>query len=111
MSHGYIDGCTSRSAATSDTMTCSRLINDLVGTGEDRRRDGKAERARGIEIDGQPEFTRRLDRQSGRMRALEDLVDVARLTVEQIAVIGGERDQSPFDGKDAEGIDHRQPRI
>jgi hypothetical protein len=26
----------------------SGLVNDLVGTGEDRRRDGKAERSRGI---------------------------------------------------------------
>ena len=84
----------------------SRLVNDLVGTGEDRRRDGKAERSRGIEIDDQPEFTGRLDRQIGGMRALEDLIDVTRRAAEQIAVIGGERDQSPVDDKDPEGVDH-----
>jgi hypothetical protein len=61
------------SAATSAPINFSRLINDLVGTGEDCRRDGKAERSRGIEIDGQPEFTGRLDRQFGGMRALGNL--------------------------------------
>ena len=89
----------------------SRLVNDLVGTGEDRRRDGKAERSRGIEIDDQPEFTGRLDRQIGGMRAIEDLVDVTRRAAEQIAVIGGERDQSTVDGKDSEGVNHGYPRI
>ena len=36
---------------TSNRITFSGLINDLVGTGEDRRRGGKVERSRGIEID------------------------------------------------------------
>src|SRR6516164_538012 len=99
------------SAATSAPINFSRLINDLVGTGEDCRRDGKAERSRSIEIDGQPEFTGRLDRQIGGMRAPEDLVDLTRRTTEQVPVIGGERDQSPVDGKDAEGVDHGQPRL
>src|SRR6516164_2194507 len=45
------------------------------------------------------------------MRALEDLVDVTRRSAEQVAVIGGKRDQSSFDGEDAEGVDHGQPRI
>ena len=61
----HVDGFTFRSAATSARIDFGRLINDLVGAGEDRRRDGKAERSRGIEIDGQPEFTGRLDRQIG----------------------------------------------
>src|SRR6202008_1489697 len=89
----------------------SRLVNNLVGTGEECRRDGKAERSRGIEIDDQPEFTGRLDWQISRTRALEDLVDVTCRAAEQVAVIGGERDQSPFDGKDAEGVDHGQPSV
>ena len=87
------------------------LINDLVGTGKDRRRDGKAEQSSGIAIDGQPKLTGRLDRQIGGMRALEDLVDVTRRAAEQVAVISGERDQSPFDGKDSEGVDHGTPRL
>ena len=79
--------------------------------GEDCRRDGEAERSRSIEIDGQPEFTGRLDRQIGGMRAPEDLVDVTRRAAEQIAVIGGERDQSSLNGKDTKGVDHGQPII
>ena len=35
-------------------LLLSRLVDNLVGTGEDRRRDGKAERSRSIEIDYQP---------------------------------------------------------
>jgi len=47
---GYTGGCISGST-TSNRITFSGLINDLVDTGEDRRRDGKVERSRGIEID------------------------------------------------------------
>src|SRR5215469_10968417 len=93
------------SAATSNADLLNRLVNDLVGTAEDRGRDGKAERSRGIEIDDQPEFTGRLDRQIGGMRAVEDLIDVTRRAAEQIAVIGGERDQTTVDGKDPKGVD------
>ncbi len=51
---------------------------------------GKIERSRGIEIDDQPKFTGRLDRQIRGTRALEDLVDITFRAAEQVAVIGGE---------------------
>ena len=47
----HIDGCTPGSAARSAPINFSGLINNLVGTGQDRRRDLKVERSRGIEID------------------------------------------------------------
>jgi hypothetical protein len=49
-----------------------RLLDDLVGAGEDRWRDGQAERSGGLEIDDQLESGRLLDRQIGRLLALED---------------------------------------
>ena len=47
-------------------------FNDIVGAGEDRRRDREAERVGGLEIDDELEFGRLLDRQIGRFGALED---------------------------------------
>jgi len=49
-----------------------RLFDDLLGAGEDRWRDRQAERLGGIEIDHQLEGRRLLDRQIGRLRALQD---------------------------------------
>ena len=54
----------------------SRLsLNNLVGAGEDRGRHDEAERLRGLEIDHQLEIGRLLDRQIGRLGAVEDLSD------------------------------------
>src|SRR5262249_23930491 len=50
--------------------------DDLVGAREDRWRHGKAELSRGLEIDDQLECRRLLDRQIGRLGALEDLSDI-----------------------------------
>jgi hypothetical protein len=50
------------------------LLNHFVGAGEDRWRHGEAKRIRGLEIDDQLERSRLLDRQIGRIGALEDLL-------------------------------------
>jgi hypothetical protein len=49
----------------------------LVGAGEERGRHGEAERSRGLEVDHQFEFGRRLHWQVGWLLAPEDAVDVA----------------------------------
>ncbi len=55
-------------------------FNDLVGTGEDRGRDCKAERVRGLEVDDKLEFGRLINRDVARVGPVEDLVHVIRDT-------------------------------
>src|SRR5438132_1952197 len=47
-------------------------FDDLVSAGEDRRRDREAKRFGGVEVDDQLEGGGLLDRQIGRLGALED---------------------------------------
>ena len=51
-------------------------FDDLVGAGEDRRRDREAACICSLEIDHQLEFCRLLDRQIGRLGAVENFSDV-----------------------------------
>ena len=51
------------------------LFDHLVDAGQHRRRHGKAEGFGGLEIHHQLEPGRPLDRQVGRLRTLENLVD------------------------------------
>ena len=53
-----------------------RLLNHRVRAQQQRLRDGDTERLRGFEVDDQLELRRLLDGEVGRLRALEDLVDV-----------------------------------
>jgi hypothetical protein len=50
-----------------------RSLDHLVGATEQRQRHGEAERFRGLEIDDQLDFRGPLDRQIGRLLALEKL--------------------------------------
>ena len=55
------------------SVTAIASIDDLVGAGEEQSRHGEAERFGGIEIDDQLESGRLLNRQVGRLGAVEDL--------------------------------------
>jgi hypothetical protein len=50
-------------------------LDHLVGGGQQRFRDGKAERLGGFEVDHQFELGRLLNRQIGGASALEDAID------------------------------------
>src|ERR1700730_7842357 len=60
-------------------------FDDLVGAGEDRWRNGKAERLCGLEIDHQLEGCRPLHRKISRLGALEDLSDIS---ADQVPIAG-----------------------
>jgi hypothetical protein len=54
------------------------LFDHLVGAGQQRRWNRNADGSRRLEIDGEIEFDRRLDRQIARIGAAQDLVDQIR---------------------------------
>src|SRR5688500_12818994 len=75
-------------------------LNQLVRAQEERGRDGDAERLCGLQVDRQLELGGLLDGKVGRLRALEDPVDIARSASEQVGKTRRVRDEPPgFDEK------------
>src|SRR5690348_1576427 len=69
-------------------------LDHFVGTGEERLRHGEAERRRSLEVDHQLEFGRLLDRQIGRLGALQDLVHVDGATASYIDTVRPEAQEA-----------------
>src|SRR5712691_3014086 len=64
------------------------LLNDLICPQQERLWDAEAERFGRLEIDYEVELAGLLDRQAGRLRALENLVDEGRRAPLQVEGVG-----------------------
>jgi hypothetical protein len=79
-SNGITDQkCLQQTSATKSAKSGSRaaLVNQLICKAKDRRRDGKTDRLRGLEIDVELKRRRKLDREFVGFGALENLIDVS----------------------------------
>src|SRR5215470_14028342 len=78
----------------SDSRAHARgLLDQLIRTSEQRRRNGQAQRLRGLEIDDQREFRRLLDRKITGLGTPENLVDVGRGAAMHLRLVGPVRHQ------------------
>jgi hypothetical protein len=64
----------------SSPMTTARIIDHLVGAGEQHGRHVEPECSRGLQVDDELELGGLHDRQVGGLRALEDLTGLDRIT-------------------------------
>src|SRR5262245_27726476 len=86
-------------------------LDDLIGPQQQRRWDRKTEGLGGLEIDSEVQLHRPLYRKVGSLCALEDLVDVARCTAQQIDDIWAVAYESPCFCKLREDADRRQTEL
>src|SRR5260370_730121 len=85
------------------------LFNHLIGDGENAPRDVKPERLCGLEVDDELELSRLLDRDIGRLRPTQNLVDHLGGTPEQVRKVGAIRHQAARGGPAATRAYRRQP--
>src|SRR4030095_10057077 len=90
-------------------LTFTSLRNDVIRFPQQGGRNGKAEGPGRLQVDGQLEPGRGLHGQVCRPRALEDLVDVAGASAEQVATVGAVRHQSSGVHELSEPVDGREP--
>ena len=100
-------GAQERAADQPDRLPPPHSIH-LVGAGEQRGRNGEAERGGGLEIKHELVFRRSLHRQIGRAFAFENAVRVLRGALELVRPVRSERDEPAGDDEGLGIIDGRE---
>src|SRR6516164_7274129 len=97
------------SACTHKSASYTASLNHLVGARAQRRWHFEAKLPRGLQIDHQLDFGRRLHRQVGRLFALEDAIDVAGRASELIDPVRPIGEQVALGGEHRVRVDRGQP--
>src|SRR5450631_2358803 len=82
-------------AVTGKTREHGPSLNHFVGAQQYRLRNREAERLRCLEVDDKVELGRLLDRQVGRIGALENLVHIASGATEKVSKVRSIGHQAP----------------
>jgi hypothetical protein len=85
------------------------LLDHLVGGGQQRFRDGNAERLGGLHVDNQLDLRRLLHREIGRLVALENAAGINPSLVYLIATSASIGHQASSEGMLTESVDRGQP--
>src|SRR5882762_3591640 len=96
-----------RGSSASQPRSGLSSLNHLIGSGEQRLRHGKAEHLGGFEVDHQLEFGWLLDRQIGRLGALQDLSRVNAGLTKGTSKARSIADEAAGHSELTQGIDHR----
>ena len=87
-------------------MDRAPLLNDLIGSQQERWWDFESKCLRGLHVDHELELPRLLDGEMSGLRALENPVNVAGRAIEEIFGVGSIRHEAAFFGP-ATQFEHR----
>src|SRR5262249_40801231 len=88
-----------------------RLLDHLIGAGEQRRWHRKAKRLGGLEIDGELKFGGFLNREVSRFRSLENTINISRSLLPQGVTVDPIRNQTAVRHIKSVRVDRRQPEL